>query len=157
MDSSVVSVFLPTHHSAPGSPRDICVNSASLTDLRTAQLLGGYSDAGTQMLQPGLEALLVFLSPKSAFLPPLLFSVSHTPKLPSTQVLASPVPLQSHVCSSHALLDTFLSLPTLLPMNRGYPASPLYLFWGLFQLSSPTVLLPSETYVHVSLALLSLP
>lgn len=67
----------------------------------------------TRMLQPGLEALL----------PALLFSVSLTPKLPSTQVLASPVPLQSHICSSHALVGTFLSLP-IAPHKQRLPASP---------------------------------
>lgn len=127
----------------PGLP-ETCVDFASLTDLRTAQL----SRVTLVMLQPGLEApcclplSLVCLSPS----PPHL-------SLPYTQELASPVPLQSHVCSGHVLMGISIP-PTLLPMNRGCPAPPTPpLFSVLGCLSVPTeLLLPSETYVCVSLA-----
>lgn len=72
----------------------------------------------------------------SSSLPLLLFSVSHIPKLPSTQVLASPVPLQSRVCSSHALLGTFLSLPALPHEQRLPSIYPLFVLRPLSALLS---------------------
>lgn len=66
MESSVVSAFLPTHHNGPRCPRDICVDVASLTDLRAAPLswVALVMQEQTQLLQSAwVEAPLVFLSP----------------------------------------------------------------------------------------------
>lgn len=85
MESSVVSAFLPTHHNGPRCPRDICVDVASLTDLRAAPLswVALVMQEQTQLLQPGLK-LLLSSSPLS--LPFSLRSSSQSPKYPNYQV-----------------------------------------------------------------------
>lgn len=115
-------MFLSVQYNRPESPGEVCVDVASLKRPQNCWAsLGGSTEADASawplpLLSDAILPPLVILSPPtSVCLSP--FS-SQSPSYPNHQLDQEPtipVPLQSHGCSSQALLGTFLTLPSIAP------------------------------------------